>query len=142
MEEEKKGFVIKDKRLFDESGAARTERTNEQEPATIDKKVPARPEEARTSEEPAATELSDEDYIPEVNFANFIISLSTTVLFHLGDFNDEANNAEKNLPAAKQIIDTISMLKEKTEGNLDLQEKDLIEGVLYELKMRYVKETS
>ena len=67
--------------------------------------------------------------------------MSTSALFHFGDFPDPATGkAEKNLIAAKQIIDTLSMLKNKTEGNLDANEKNLIEGVLFELQMRYVKE--
>ncbi|MCG6538370.1 MAG: DUF1844 domain-containing protein, partial [Syntrophales bacterium LBB04] len=58
-----------------------------------------------------------------------------------GDFPDpETKQADKNLTAAKQIIDTLSMLKEKTEGNLDENEQNLIDGALYELRMRYVKE--
>ncbi|MDO9585271.1 MAG: DUF1844 domain-containing protein, partial [Syntrophales bacterium] len=77
----------------------------------------------------------------EVNFSNFLISLSTSALFHFGDFPDpETQKAEKNLPAAKQIIDTLSMLKNKTEGNLDENEKNFLDGVLYELRMRYIKE--
>ena len=133
MEEEKKGFVIKDKRIFDESGAARTEER------------PAVETEEKTVEDRQANdrqgEKGEDEYQPEVNFYNFLISLSTSAFFHLGDFPDPATNkAEKNIPAAKQVIDTLSMLKIKTEGNLDQNEKNLLEGILYELRMRYVKE--
>jgi hypothetical protein len=80
------------------------------------------------------------DY-PQVNFTNFVISLSTSALFQFGDFPEyEGGKAEKNLPAAKQTIDILDMLNEKTKGNLDQNEASLIQGVLYELKMRYVKE--
>jgi len=48
---------------------------------------------------------------------------------------------EKNLQAAKQTIDILGMLKEKTEGNLDNSEKELLDGVLSESRMRYVKES-
>lgn len=127
MAEEKKGegFVIKDRRFSDEE-------EKKEEPAAEKK-----PDLKANAEEPAAEPL---DY-PPVNFTNFVISLSTSALFHFGDFPEkEGGSAEKNLPAAKQTIDILDMLNEKTKGNLDQNEANLIQGVLYELKMRYVKE--
>jgi hypothetical protein len=125
-EEEKKGFVVKDKRIFGDGGEMRAE----EEPAV--KKV-AEP----------ADDRPETDYLPEINFYNFVVSLSTTALFHFGDFADPGTNkVEKNLSAAKQIIDTLAMLKDKTAGNLDENENNLIDGALYELRMRYVKETA
>jgi len=132
MEDEKKekGFVIKDKRIFDESGEARKEELKKEEALTED-----RPKEKKREE------TVREEYVPEVTFSNFILSLSTTVLYHFGDFPDPATNkAEKNLTAAKQTIDMLNMLKNKTVGNLDNNEKELLDGILYELMMRYVKE--
>ncbi len=62
-------------------------------------------------------------------------------MFHFGDFPDhEGGTPQKNLPAAKQTIDILDMLNEKTKGNLNEQENNLIQGILYELKLRYVKE--
>ena len=133
MEEEKKGFVIKDKRIFDESGTARTE-----ERPVVETEEKTRED---SQENGRQEEKEKDEYQTEVNFYNFLISLSTSAFFHFGDFSDPATNkAEKNIPAAKQVIDTLSMLKIKTEGNLDKNEKDLLEGILYELRMRYVKE--
>src|SRR3989337_3748174 len=133
MEEEKEGFVSKDKRIVDESGTARREERPVAE--TEEKTREDRQENGRQGEK------GEDEYQPEVNFYNFLISLSTSAFFHLGDFPDPATNkAEKNIPAAKQVIDTLSMLKVKTEGNLDQNEKNLLEGLLYELRMRYVKE--
>lgn len=132
MEDEKKekGFVIKDKRIFDESGEARKEELKKEEALTED-----RPQEEKREE------TVREEYVPEVTFSNFVLSLSTTVLYHFGDFPDPATNkAEKNLTAAKQTIDMLNMLKNKTVGNLDNNEKELLDGILYELMMRYVKE--
>jgi len=132
MEDEKKekGFIIKDKRIFDESGEARKEELKKEEPSTED-----RPQEKKRDE------TVREEYVPEVTFSNFVLSLSTTVLYHFGDFPDPATNkAEKNLTAAKQTIDMLNMLKNKTVGNLDNNEKELLDGILYELMMRYVKE--
>jgi len=132
-ETKEKGFVIKDKRIFDESGEARAEDLKKEEPAgdEISEKKPLDNDDARSREE----------YIPEVSFSNFVLSLSTTVMYHLGDFPDPATNkAEKNLAAAKQTIDMLNMIKIKTAGNLDDDEKGLLDGILYELMMRYVKE--
>jgi hypothetical protein len=134
MEEEKKGFVIKDKRIFDESGQTRGA---EEAPKTETEEKMA----AETPDAEPEKEMGKDEYLPEINFPSFIISLSTTALFHFGDFPDpETKKAEKNLTAAKQIIDTLSMLKSKTEGNLNENEQNLIDGALYELRMRYVKE--
>ena len=87
------------------------------------------------------TETKQESDYPQVTFTNFVLSLSTSALFHFGDFPDtEGGKTEKNLPAAKQTIDILDMLNEKTKGNLNENENNLIQGALYELKMRYVKE--
>lgn len=133
MDEEKKGFVVKDKRIFGEGGQTRSEDAPapEKKEEVVKDSHGDKPEEKR----------EEQQHSFEVNFSNFVISLSTSALFHFGDFPDPATQkAEKNLPAAKQIIDTLSMLKSKTEGNIDENEKNFLDGVLYELRMRYVKE--
>jgi len=140
MEEEKKdkGFVIKDRRLFDESGAARVEEEMKPE----DKKRAENPEEGpRTSPAEKDTPETEASLLPEINFASFIFSLSTTAMYHFGDFPDPVTKeSQRNLPAAKQTIDILSILKTKTEGNLDEQEKQMLDGILYELRMRFIKE--
>jgi hypothetical protein len=133
MEEKKKdsAFVVKDKRLFDESGKERQQEEAQSSTAEEKPKV----------QESAKTEPKQESDYPQVTFTNFVLSLSTSALFHFGDFPEhEGGASEKNLPAAKQTIDILDMLKEKTKGNLDENETNLIQGALYELKMRYVKE--
>jgi hypothetical protein len=135
MEEEKKGsgFVIKDKRFTDESEAAKSQ---EEKSTTSEEPKSAFPE------SPKAEKKDDMQY-PPVNFTNFVLSLSTSALFHFGDFPDhEGGLPQKNMPAAKQTIDILDMMHEKTKGNLDDNERNLIQGVLYELKLRFVKETS
>ena len=133
-EKKEKAFVIKDKRIFDESGEARPENLKKEETAG-DKKS------EKKSLEKDGQARTQEDYFPEVTFSSFVLSLSTTVMYHLGDFPDPATNkAEKNLAAAKQTIDMLNMIKIKTAGNLDIDEKELLEGILYELMIRYVKE--
>ncbi len=139
MEEEKKekGFVIKDRRHFDESGSVR----KEDAAPTEDKKPPINEEETKAPPDEAAAPDGDESPLLEVNFASFIFSLSTSAMYHFGDFPDPVTKeGKRNLPAAKQTIDILSILKTKTEGNLDENEKQLLDGVLYELRMRFVKE--
>ncbi|MEA1935984.1 MAG: DUF1844 domain-containing protein [Thermodesulfobacteriota bacterium] len=125
-----KDFVIKDKRIFDESGEARQpepEKT-EEKITTEEKQIPKR-------------EAEEEKYLPEINFSSFVLSLSTSALYQFGDFPDPVSKkTEKNLSAAKQTIDILGMLKEKTEGNLNDKEKELLDGMLFELRVRYVKE--
>jgi hypothetical protein len=139
MEDDKKekGFVIKDKRLFDETGDVRKEELKTTEEATPDQEK-AIPSENMSE---AREEQKAEEHYPEVNFISFVLSLSTSVMYHFGDFPDPVSKkAEKNLSAAKQTIDILNMLKNKTVGNLDENEKSLLDGILYELMMRYVKE--
>jgi hypothetical protein len=135
-DKKEKGFVIKDKRIFDESGDMRGDEINKEE-ASPAGNVEA-PSEATNDNDGMGD--TDEHY-PEVNFASFVLSLSTSAMYHFGDFpNPESSKTVINLPAAKQSIDILTMLRDKTVGNLDDGEKSLIEGMLFELKMRYVKE--
>lgn len=133
MEEKKKdsGFVVKDRRYSGES--------SEDKPQEESGKAAAQ-EQHFKQEEPQPVQDDERGY-PVINFTNFVLSLSTSALFHFGDFPEtEGGTPQKNLPAVKQTIDILDMLREKTQGNLDKNESDLIQGVLYELKMRYVKE--
>lgn len=81
--------------------------------------------------------------LPQVNFATFVLSLSSSALVHLGEIEDpDACALKRNFQAAKQTIDILAMLKEKTEGNLTSEEEKLIQTILTDLRMRYVKETN
>ncbi len=138
MDEEKKGksFVVKDKRIFSEDAEEKAEETLKEEAAQEEKTV-----DDRAGRETEETGSSQEAHYPEINFANFVISLGTSAMYHFGDYPDPENGkSEVNLTAAKQTIDILGMLEAKTKGNLDENEKGLIEGLLFELRMRYVKE--
>jgi hypothetical protein len=79
---------------------------------------------------------------PRVDFSGFCLSLGTSALYHLGVVGDPETGKpveEKNLPLAQQTIDALEMLQTKTEGNLDAEEKQLLEGLLYELRVRFVE---
>ncbi|MDI9569741.1 MAG: DUF1844 domain-containing protein [Pseudomonadota bacterium] len=134
-EKQEKGFVIKDRRLFDESGEIRREK--DEGTSSVEEEKPPLADAAPDREE----QEEEEHFLPEVNFINFVLSLSTTAMFHFGDFTDPAaGKAKKNMAAAKHTIDTITMLADKTKGNLDDNEKNVLDAVLFELRMRYVKE--
>lgn len=135
MAEEEKGFVIKDRRTF----SADTGEPVEEEAEGLEKE-PEGEKEPPTGE----AESIEEEYaqLPEVNFSTFIFSLSSSAFLHFGEIPDPASGKKnKNLPMAKHSIDILSMLEEKTKGNLTDDEKQLLENILYDLRMRYVKET-
>jgi hypothetical protein len=76
-----------------------------------------------------------------INFASFVLSLVHTAAVHFGDVPDPATGARHapSLPLAQQMIDILAMLEEKTRGNLSAEERQLIDQVLYELRMRFVE---
>jgi hypothetical protein len=124
-QEQEKAFVVKDKRF-----SAKKEEKGESQIKEEGKIVGTSQEDISAQEEP----------LSEVDFTNFIFSLSTSVLIQLGEIQDPfTQKSAKNLPLAKQTIDLIGMLKEKTKGNLTPEEERVIEYVLYDLRMRYVK---
>jgi hypothetical protein len=97
------------------------------------------PEENETKKKPSPE--SSRMPLPEITFPSLIFSLSSTALFHLGELPDpQTNEKKKDIPLAKHAIDTIAMLKEKTEGNLTGDEEKFIENILADLRLRYVKE--
>ena len=80
--------------------------------------------------------------MPEINFPTFIFSLNSSALVNLGIIEDPATNQKaKNLPIAKQTIDILGMMEEKTQGNLSDDEANMLKTMLYELRMLYVKES-
>jgi len=79
--------------------------------------------------------------MPEVNFATFIISLNASALVNLGVIADPATGKEvKNLAVGKQTIDILSMMEEKTRGNLTPEEENMLKNILYDLRIIFVKE--
>ncbi len=77
-----------------------------------------------------------------VNFASFLISLGTQAFMHLGDIpNPMTQQREKDLPAAKHMIDLLGILDAKTKGNLADDEERLLRQLLLDLRLRYVRET-
>lgn len=120
-------FVIKDKRRLDDEGEVKQDPEPETEP-----RAEASGPEPETG--PGGAPL------PEVNFTTIIISLSSSALFNLGQIPDPSTGQTGfDLAVAKQTIDMLVVLADKTKGNLDEEEKQLMERILYDLRMLYVQ---
>jgi hypothetical protein len=86
----------------------------------------------------AATEEPG-DRLPPVDFSTFVLSLGSSTLMHLGEIEQPgAASPSQSLPLAKHSIDILSMLQEKTRNNLTTHEAQLLENLLYDLRLRYV----
>ena len=85
-------------------------------------------------------EASKRHRVQPITFSSFVISLSTATLVHFGEMHDPiTGKKERNLFLARQNIDLLGMLKEKTKGNLTSDEEQLIDDALFKLRMRYVE---
>ena len=128
-EQEKRGFKVEDRRRFSESGEARPEpHAAATQPAV---EAPAAPRPAHAEPHPPFA----------MSFSTFVISLSTQVLVHLGEIpNPGDNTLAVDLVAAKQLIDILGILKDKTQGNLDASESPLLQHILYDLRIKYVEQ--
>ena len=116
---EGEGFIIKDKR---------SSQISEDDATNID-----------TIEDQKNSSDEKEAESSQVDFPTFIMSLSSSAFYHLGDMPDPTTGKkELNLPAVQQTIDMLNMLKEKTKGNLKEDESKLLEQLIYELQVKYV----
>jgi len=124
MAEQEQGFVVRDRRGSggSESPAAPAESTKAAESASASAGTPPR-------ESPA----------PPVNFSSFVISLGSSSLMLMGEQLDpQQPPMPVNLPQAKEIIDLLSVLEDKTKGNLTSEEQTVLRDMLYALRMKYV----
>jgi hypothetical protein len=97
------------------------------------------PEEAGAEE---AAQPEDRIPLPEMNFSTFVVSLNASALMHLGLMEDPIQGEKvKNLELGKQTIDILVMLEEKTRGNLSSEEEKLLQNILYDLRINYVKQS-
>jgi hypothetical protein len=80
---------------------------------------------------------------PQLSFTAFVVSLASTAAIHFGDLPDpiSGERAELNLEGATQMIEILALLEQKTRGNLTAEEREVLNQVLYELRMRYVEAT-
>jgi len=125
-----KGFTVQDRRRFSpDTGEAREEAPEQSE-------TQPKPSEERREE----SGQTSSETLPEINFSTFVIGLSTQALMHLGEIaNPVSGNVEIDVPTAKQMIDIVGLLKDKTRGNLNASEDRLMEDILFDLRMKYVE---
>ena len=79
-----------------------------------------------------------------LSFTGFVLSLASTAAIHFGDLPDPVSGrrSEANLDGAAQMIEILALLELKTRGNLTAEERQFLEQVLYELRLRFVEATS
>lgn len=138
-EPEDKGFTVHDRRFFQQPEEEKERLRQESREREAAKSA----YEAEATKSAGQANDSAAGPLPEITFASFIMSLGTSVFFHLGDLpHPESGAAEKNLPLAKQTIDLLGLLREKTRNNLTPEEENIFDHLLYDLRMRYVKEVA
>ena len=124
---EGEGFVIKDKR---------SSQISEDDATFLDN------QETKDQEEQTDSSKEKETESFQIDFSTFIMSLTSSAFYHLGDMPDPSTGKkEVNLPAVQQTIDMLIMLREKTKGNLKEDEEKLVEQLIYELQVKYVAKT-
>jgi PBP1b-binding outer membrane lipoprotein LpoB len=128
-----KGFSVEDKRIFSKDGEVRDKSDNAVKDTLSDNNNASKSETKEPKQENTP--------LPEVSFSSFVLSISSSALFHFGEIPDPVSNKkQQDLPMAKQTIDILGVLKEKTAGNLTKEEDSLLENLLYDLRMRYIDE--
>ncbi len=136
MAEENKGFTVRDRRFATQEPENEKPETGNGEKEAEKKPTPEQAEPARDD----AREEADSP-LPQLNFATFIFSLNSSALMHLGVIEEPGTGKKiKNLPLAKQTIDILGILEEKTRGNLTSDEDNLLKNILHDLRMMYVRE--
>jgi Domain of unknown function (DUF1844) len=129
---EGKGFTVQDRRRFSETGEARQEAPEETSAA--------QGAQEKRDDSPTHSHAPEQELLPELNVSTFVISLSTQALMHLGEIgNPISGKVETDVPVAKQMVDILAMLRDKTRGNLDPNEDRLMEDILFDLRMKYVE---
>ncbi len=147
-DKDKDKIKITDKRKFEADGTPREPAGQEPAPEKADAGATT-----QDATEPEPEQIGDvepkEDAEPlgegeaseiEIDFKTFIISLGTQAMMFLGFVPDPVSKElEVSLPQAKQMIDIIAILQQKTEGNLDKDEAKLLESLLFDLRMQYIE---
>jgi hypothetical protein len=128
------GFTVQDRRRFSpETGEAREDVADPVSETAQQSNQP-------TEEAKSAAGKPPHEALPAIDFSTFVISLSTQALMHLGEIPDPiSGKVDADVEVAKQMIDIISMLRDKTRGNLGASEDRLMDDILFDLRMKYVE---
>jgi hypothetical protein len=89
----------------------------------------------------SGTAQKDEgEKLPAIDFSTFVLSLSHSALVHMGDApSPDGQPAQRDLLLARQTIDLLAILQEKTRNNLTGEEERLLDQALYDLRLRFVE---
>ena len=141
MAEEDSGFRVADRRKFTEDGelrdTAKEAPSRPADPAGASGETQGRKRAGESASSPIVGQDSRES---RMDFPTLVVSLTTTAMLQLGLVPDPATQkVEENLPAARQTIDILEILKDKTQGNLKPDETRLLDRCLHDLKMSFVE---
>lgn len=135
-DQEESGFRVTDKRIFTEGGELRKDQLSDEPPT--DTKAQSSPQSPTV---PPADQMNFAEE-PQIDFPSYILSYYTQGLVLLGEVpNPLTNKKEQDLRAARHTVDILSMLEQKTKGNLSQEEEQLLGSVLYELRMKFMSKT-
>jgi hypothetical protein len=123
-------FTVTDRRAFDADGERKSETQAAASPEG------GQPEPKLANAAPPKAEASRA--LPPADFATLVLSLGSSVLMYMGEA-PEGKNAPRNLPMAKHAIDLLTVLEEKTKGNLSSEEEHILGSLLFDLRLRYVE---
>jgi hypothetical protein len=136
------GFKIKDRRRFSETGERRDAAEDAEDAEDVKstpESAPQAPRAATGDEDPDESAGANDSY-GDINFSSFAVGLATQALMFMGLAPDPASGlVHRDLSQAKTLIDILGMLADKTRGNLDEEEATMMEEMLYELRMQYVR---
>lgn len=157
------GFTVSDRRLFTSDGELRKDVAEQEEDAPVQAQQTERAQPSEEQQAPSHAEqqrqaqayqkssaerdrqaelrgISAKDL--EVSFERFLASVYMSGMLQLGLMHEPGAGPEVDLVAARQTIDTLSLLAEKTKGNLTSREENFLQNALYELRMAYVEVTN
>jgi hypothetical protein len=130
-------FVVNDRRLFGKDGQINTEAGEAETGPRAEE--PARPDPAPKNHPDPGAAPGPRD-MPPPSFPSLLVGLATSALIHLGESPEPGQAPSKaDLPAAKHAIDLLGILQAKTKGNLESEEEALLETLLYDLRLKFVK---
>ena len=141
MAEEDSGFRVADRRKFTEDGELRDSveeaSTGATGPSGASGAAQGRENVAESTSPPIVGQESPD---PKMDFRTLVLSLATTAFFQMGLApNPASQKVEKDLPGARQTIDILEILQDKTRGNLSAEETRLLNQCLHDLKMSFVQ---
>lgn len=131
------GFKVTDRRRFTQESEIKETEEN-REPEKVQEEAPASEKEPPAAEK-AAPKMEEQPPRP-LDFSALILSLANTALFQLGFIRTpESDEVEKDLQGARQTIDLLGLLEQKTRGNLTEQEEKVLKDTLFQLRMAFVE---